>query len=195
MEQDALLRSFSEARKRARERISLALHDDVCQSITAVGLEMDLFKMDLPADLAERVTEVQQSLEQAFERVRVLSHETHPEPVKRFGFTASMERLAQAARRRFRGEAPVNWDVQRGTAIHDIAEAALDNAIRHSGARRIQLAAIDRKIEIKDDGSGFDTSTPKEGLGLVMMAYWARCAKLTMRLSSSPGRGTGVLLR
>lgn len=201
MEQDALLDIVHRSRKNYRERIARVLHDGVCQSITAAGLNLDLAKMELPAESAARIEEVQEMLERAFDEVRRLSHETHPDPVARFGAGQAIERLAESARRRFKGEfrskitgMPLS-DPESAAAIVEILDAALDNAIRHSGAGRITLTVSPQKVEVKDDGKGFETNSSNFGLGLVMMSYWARRLGMELRISSAGARGTSVQLR
>lgn len=200
-EQDALLEALTRERRRFRERIASALHDDICQSITAAGLSIDLLKMDLPPAEGERLLEVQSILENAFERVRLLSYETHPEPVRRFGFAAAMARLLDSARTRFKGtihariEPDPGWDLDRATAVHDILEAALDNVVRHAKAAEMSLTVVGGKAELRDNGVGFDSDSPTSGLGFTLMNFWARRAALTLKVTSTAGSGTIISLR
>lgn len=201
LEQDALLEKVHRSRCNYRERIARVLHDGICQSITAAGLNLDLAKMEMTLENAARIDEAQEMLERAFEEVRRLSHETYPDPVSRFGAEQAIARLAESARRRFKGEfrtkvtgLPVQ-DPEKAAAIVEIIDAALDNAIRHSGAALITLTVSPRKIEVKDDGKGFETNVSNFGLGLVMMSYWARSLGMELRVSSAGARGTSVQLR
>lgn len=200
-EQDALLDLVHRSRRNYRERIARVLHDGVCQSITAAGLNLDLAKMEMTPENAAKAGEVQEMLERAFDEVRRLSHETHPDPVQRFGADQAVERLAESARRRFKGEFRAKLsglptqDPEKAAAIIEILDAALDNAIRHASAGRITLTVTPQRVEVKDDGRGFDTNPSNFGLGLVMMSYWARRIGMELRVSSTVARGTSVQLR
>ena len=74
---------------------------------------------------------------------------------------------------------------------------ALTNVVRHSGATLCTLR-VDHddgtlRIEVADNGHGFDTSMPA-GMGLRNMADRAGSANGVATISSSPGSGTTVAL-
>ena len=80
-------------------------------------------------------------------------------------------------------------------APYRIAQEALNNAVKHSGARNIwvTLAAPEVGIELKiqDDGKGIEHSAyPNSGMGLYIMDYRARSLGGELRLESAPGKGT-----
>ena len=62
------------------KKIELAgktLHDDVGPLLTAAGLRLELLRMDFP-DIADRVREVTEALDDAIDRVRALSRDLRP---------------------------------------------------------------------------------------------------------------------
>lgn len=199
-EADALLDRVHRSRRNYRERIARVLHDGVCQSITAAGLHLDLIRMDLPEELGARIGEVQSKLDEAFDEVRRLSHDVHPDPVARFGAAHALDRLCDSARRRFKGEFKTKIagfppaEAEKAVAILEVLDAAMDNAIRHAQANRISVTVTPQKIEVKDDGLGFAAPAPN-GMGLVMMSYWARRAGMELKVTSAPARGTAIQLR
>jgi signal transduction histidine kinase len=76
-----------------------------------------------------------------------------------------------------------------------IAQEAMQNAIKHSGARtlRVQLKGHDEAIALKiiDDGNGFDVSAAAgKGLGLISMHERAESVGGTLRVVSRKGAGT-----
>jgi signal transduction histidine kinase len=200
-ERDALLEALAQDRRRIRERVASALHDDICQSITAAGLSLDLLRMDLDPDNAGRVAEVQAILEKAFDRVRLLSHEMHPDPVRRFGFVASLERLVESTRSRFRGtlhpriEVGQAWDLDRAAAVYEVLEEGIDGIVRYSNAGDIWLTVADGWAELRDNGTRNDQAPPKRAHGNTLMSYHARRAGLSLRVTSTTGSGTIITLR
>jgi len=61
--------------------------------------------------------------------------------------------------------------------IYRVAQEAVKNAVKHSGAKHI-LIALDRNkdhicVSIQDDGKGFSVSRRSKGLGLHIMRYRA----------------------
>ena len=83
-------------------------------------------------------------------------------------------------------------------ALYRVAQEALHNALRHSGAAKIEisLSLTGRRIllEVTDDGRGFAPDAPAPGLGLTSMRERAAAVGGTLSVSSSPGAGTRVTL-
>lgn len=203
----AAFASLRASRRRECERVSHVLHDEIGQALTAAALELDLVQLDYAAsqpELADGLAAVRKTLEGAFGKVRRLSQEVHPEPVNRFGFLAVVERLAEAARARFDGALVVQVDGGEepsgglGEALADCAGEALDNAIRHARASRIDVTVENRgnvsQITITDNGCGFELEKATPGLGLFTFGYYQSLGMLYLKLESERGRGTCVTL-
>ena len=79
-----------------------------------------------------------------------------------------------------------------------VAQEALTNAVRHSGAScaelRARRTATEIVLEISDDGAGFDPSAATAGFGLLGMRERAGLARGTVDIASPAGRGTCVTL-
>jgi signal transduction histidine kinase len=81
--------------------------------------------------------------------------------------------------------------------LYRIADLALENAVKHADSSLIELTiqplAGSVRMEIRDDGKGFDAqravSNPR-GIGLPVMRSAARRAGLDLVLRSEPGKGT-----
>ena len=80
-----------------------------------------------------------------------------------------------------------------------VVREALANARRHSAARRVRVAldATDEEIrvEVSDDGAGFDPRQSAEGVGLSAMRERSAALGGKLEVSSEPGKGTTVRLR
>src|SRR5262249_4421477 len=80
------------------------------------------------------------------------------------------------------------------------AQEALRNAARHSGASAIRatvnaLPAGGARLQVADDGAGFDTAAVPDGhFGLRLLADLAHDAGGRLDVASAPGRGTTVTL-
>ena len=81
-------------------------------------------------------------------------------------------------------------------ALYRIAQEALNNVAKHSGARHasVGLTCEDGavRLTIADDGSGFDTVAPSGQLGLGIMRERADAVGAALDLRSAPGQGTTV---
>ncbi|MGB9604358.1 MAG: sensor histidine kinase [Bryobacteraceae bacterium] len=198
---------FKHARDKERLRICRLLHDEVGQVLSAVGLQLELLRMDCAQapELARRIGEAQQLLERALEQVRGLSYDLNPGIVERLGLGPALRRLLERYRRDFRGQ--LQWDYQgdeqarspQASAIYQIAEQALDNAVRHSGASEIaitvEVGSGRLRLEVRDNGRGLSYPRALEssqGAGLRLMQHEAERAGLELNLASEPERGTIV---
>ena len=103
-----------------RNMLSKFLHDSVGQNLTALGLQLDLIRMDLETtspDVCARIGEMQKLLEEMMEDVREYSYELNPSTVERAGLRAALDRLAARMPRALPGEpAPERGSVPEARA-------------------------------------------------------------------------------
>ena len=78
------------------------------------------------------------------------------------------------------------------------AKELLHNVARHAGARRIRVALARRegrlRLEVEDDGVGFDPARVTEGTGLASVRRRMREAAGSVSIQSAPGEGAIVRL-
>ena len=203
-----LLVSVMHAREEDGARVSRVLHDEVGQVLSAIGLQLDLLRMDLNenvADCSRRVLDIQKVLEQAVAQVRDLSYELNPSIVERTGLQFALDRLLGRHRKDFSGSMRLTFDssvrlpLVLATALYKISEQAIENAVQHSKATRIEVMVKRGRsgvtLEIRDDGAGFSRGRQAEdsqGLGLHLMRYHAAHAGLRFSVVSVPEKGTIV---
>jgi signal transduction histidine kinase len=191
-----------------RNTLSRFLHDQVGQNFTALGLQLDLIRMDLETispEICVRVGEIQKVLGEMMEQVREYSYALNPSIVERTGLRSAIDRLAARVQGRFTGAIRLNVDpsmkIDKGmaTAMYHIAEEALENAVQHSGCSAIEIAVKSSRngafVEIRDNGRGFDPADLPggcRGLGLLSMEHYAAEAGLELSITSNRGMGTAV---
>jgi PAS domain S-box-containing protein len=196
------------AQESDRGRLARFLHDEVGQSLSAAGLQLDLLRMDFEGavpEIRQRTVELQGMLETIMARVRDFSYELNPDIVERAGLHAAMDRLVGRTRKRFSGNLRLLSDSSLhvpppvGSAIYKIAVEALENALQHSGCSQIELiiksTANGPALEVRDNGKGFaavDLGGPTRGLGLLIMEHYAAQNRLRLSVLSEKGRGTTV---
>ena len=89
--------------------------------------------------------------------------------------------------------------IEASSQLLQIAREALSNAIRHSGAGRVQLSfrteGADAILEVEDDGHGFDTDAPPRAghLGLANLKERASSLGGRLQINSRPGAGTRII--
>jgi signal transduction histidine kinase len=79
-----------------------------------------------------------------------------------------------------------------------VCQEGLTNVARHSGASHamVALTAFDQRVRlmIEDDGVGFDVEAPTGRLGLSGVAERVELVGGTLRITSSPGAGTAIVV-
>ena len=191
-----------------RNMVSRFLHDNVGQNLTALGLQLDLIRMDLEnvqPETCARVIGIQRVLEEIMQRVREYSYELNPSTVERAGLRSALDRLTGRLRGRFTGSLRVNLDPSLkidpkiASAIFQIAQEAVENAVQHASCSAIEIAVKSTRagiaLEIRDNGKGFDTSDLLRGcrgLGLLSMEHYAAQAGLDLSIASNREAGTTV---
>jgi signal transduction histidine kinase len=123
------------AREVESNRVSRLLHDEVGQVLTAVGLLLDVLKLDFckqVPDITDRVHEIQKMLDEAVQQVRALSYDLNPSVVERAGLQSALDRLVGRFRGQFAGSVRYLYDssvrvpLSVGNAWYKIAELALE---------------------------------------------------------------------
>ena len=191
-----------------RNMVSRFLHDTVGQNLTALGLQLDLIRMDLEnaqPETCARIIETQQVLEAMMQRVREYSYELNPATVERAGLRSALDRLIGRIRGRFTGAVRVNVDPSLkidpkiASAMYQIAQEAVENAVQHAKCSAIEIAIKPARaaiaLEIRDNGKGFDISELLQGcrgLGLLSMEHYAAQAGLELSITSTRETGTTV---
>jgi len=191
-----------------RKTASKFLHDSVGQNLTALGLQLDLARMDVESAAPEacrRIEEVQKVLETIMEDVRAYSYRLNPSTVERAGLRSAFDRLLGRVRERFAGNVRLNvdpslkLDPQVAPALFQIAQEAIENAVRHAGCTNIEIAVKSTRngpsLEVRDNGRGFDAAdllSGRRGLGLLSMEHYAAQAGLSLSIVSSRDAGTTV---
>jgi signal transduction histidine kinase len=191
-----------------RAMVSRFLHDSIGQNLTALGLQLDLIRMDMEtvsADACQRIGDVQRLLEEMMESVREYSYELNPSTVERAGLRPALDRLAGRIRTRFPGTLRLNvdpslkLDPKLASALYQILQEGVENAVQHSGCSAIEIAVKSTRtgtiLEVRDNGRGFDPAdlvSGRRGLGLLSMEHYAAQAGLDLAITSTRETGTTV---
>ncbi|HZO59820.1 MAG TPA: sensor histidine kinase [Solirubrobacterales bacterium] len=193
------------AQEEERRRIARDLHDEVNQSLTALLLRIEAVTQDAPADLRDQLAETKRLADQAMGELLDLARQLRPTALDDHGLVAALSTHVRDLDRR--GPARVSFwaDPRMGdlspdaqVVVYRVAQEALVNAARHSGANRIEVNLEPRdtrvRLEVTDNGSGFAFAEEGKGLGLSGMRERALLVGGTLEIDSRPGKGTSVVL-
>jgi signal transduction histidine kinase len=196
-----------------RRRIALELHDGVGQMLTALTLTLDAAGNDVnspPGSAGRRessrsVGAARSLAETALADVRHLAHWMRPGRIEERGLVAAIRDLAGQSGFAVRVHVDPGIDdlpALEPTATvgaYRIAQEALANAARHSGAPVAHVWVRFRtgrlSVVVADDGRGFDLPAAADsGIGLPGMYERAELLGGRLSIESAAGRGTRVTL-
>ncbi len=202
-----LERQVLEVSAREEQRIGHDLHDGLGQELTGIAfltkaLADRLRTLSLPeSEDAQRLVD---HVNKAIGRVRALARGLSPAGMEERGLIVALEGLARDTSVVFNIPCAFHCDIdgfpgESGvqTQLFRIAQEAVHNAVRHSGASKIEITLTEDKegmaLRIRDNGAGFDENrTASSGMGLHIMRYRASMANGTLSVASQPGKGTVI---
>ena len=197
------------AQEDERRRISYELHDEIGQGLTAMRLEMERLARSAGAGaVRERWTPLQEMVSGAVDDLRRIIAALHPGMLDQLGLVPALQWVADRTLRpagiEFTMEAEEGPRLASETelVLFRIAQEALHNVARHSGARHVAIRLYRHEGEViltvQDDGRGFNASAivldteSGRGLGLAGMRERAALLNGNVRIESEVGRGTTV---
>lgn len=182
----ALTQRIIDTQEEERARLARELHDGISQNLVGVRYAIDLAGRKVrnhTADASGAIDKGVEALNGAIKEVRRLSHDLRPPALDDLGLTAALTALANhfSERTGIRTvlEADVGKDTlkpEASTALYRVAQEALNNIERHSGAAEVQVklwnARGRMRMMIADNGNGFEKDAGgardghQHGLGL-----------------------------
>lgn len=196
------------ALERARNQIARDLHDEIGSTLSSIlmqsrvptpGVEQARMRLQKIGDYAEPMLQAMDEIVWAVNprfdpmpavlaRMRVFAAEAcEPRGIELyFETTGPLERL--------------RLPLQRRREFYLIFKEALNNALKYAQARhlwvRVQADSRTLRLEIRDDGVGFDPAAPPQGTGNGLRNLRQRAQNLKGRLilTTAPGQGTSVVL-
>ncbi|MDP8943817.1 MAG: sensor histidine kinase [Actinomycetota bacterium] len=194
------------AQEEERRRLARDLHDEVNQALTAILLRLEALSQSAPAELGGELREVKVLAGQAMEELIGLARQLRPAALDDHGLVAAVDGQVRrfAEQTGMAAELATSGDPERISGdgqlvVYRVAQEALSNAGRHSGAGRVEVDLREEGdgvvLRVRDDGRGFDPTAANGGLGLDGMAERARLVGGALRVESAGGAGTSVTLR
>jgi PAS domain S-box-containing protein len=196
-----------QAQENERRRIGIELHDTTVQTLTAVkvmiedevrrlGKEMDEKKLARLSGVPTLVSDTIRELRRAIVNLR-------PTVLDDMGLAAAMKWLCSDKREAHpRVDIDCSIDLNdyqdddlRDTALFRVAQEALNNALRHSGADSVSLSLRNDaefvELAVEDNGSGFDAAGA-DGIGIRSMRERVEPLNGSLNVESESGRGSLV---
>jgi len=178
----------------AARRFSHELHDELGQSLTAIKTNLSALESN------PRVEDCLRLVDESIGNVRQMSQLLRPTILDDFGLEAGLRWLCEGFATRtgidvnFAGGYSGRLPDETETHLFRIAQEALTNVARHSGAQhvdvRLDSIGSDIRLSIRDDGRGLpESSGAPRGLGMIGMHARARSTGGDVSVRSRPGEG------
>ena len=161
-----------------RERIAKELHDGVIQSLFAVGMGLQgtAAATDDP-EVSRRLEGAVEEIDGAIRDLRNYIFGLRPGILADRHLGQALQQLAQEFQSKTGVVTIVDVDPavasalsSRAPALVQLTHEALSNVGRHAGAATCRISlrrkGSDAVLEIDDDGTGFDVTRPRRGMGL-----------------------------
>lgn len=200
-----LLKTQLEIQEQTFQYISQEIHDNIGQFISLAKLRLNTLDFGNIFFVKEQIADSTDLLTKALEDLRDLSRSLSSELIRSNGLAAAVE--LQIAQLKKLEQPEVSYEVggeyqfldeQKEIFILRILQEALNNIIRHSGARKvaIHLSYMEThlSLSITDDGKGFDPALIGNGRtsGIINMTRRAKMIGANFNINSTIGDGTVV---
>lgn len=189
-----------------RERIARDLHDSIIQDLFAVGLSIQaqVNHIDpVQEEVRRRLDEAVEKLDETISALRRFIFDLRPPVWARPSLRQELADLVGQLAGPYPARVSLDFSCppdlippHLGDELTALVKEALSNALRHSGARDIDVRVdgdqVRLVVSVADDGAGFEPSRVRRGLGLANMAARVEAAGGAFTLDTAAGRGTVV---
>ena len=192
------------AEEAERARIARDLHDDVSHQVALLAIDLALLgrsRHDRTAAEERLVQEVATRVDAVARSVRDLSHRLHPAKLRLTGLVAGIGSLQRELSQpnlaiTFTHEnVPADLSGELTVCLFRIVQEALQNAVKHSGARQVAVHSVVQPRSADSDNRRRRRGVRRrrglgKGLGLISMVERIEPFGGTLKIRSRPGGGT-----
>ncbi len=207
------VRQITRAQEEERKRVARELHDDTAQALVVLLRQLDNFasRQQLGITGQSAVERLTEQVEAILDGVRRFSQDLRPSILDDLGLLPALQWLTTELTEHFDISVTVyvtgkerRFAPEVELLFFRIAQEALSNVRRHSGANRawvtVEFANEKTILTVKDNGKGFivpgslSALTGEAKLGLAGMSERARLLNGELKITSEPGKGTTVTM-
>jgi len=198
-----------EAQESERGRIARYLHDDICQRLALLAMEISQANRSVDGSsetTKQRLQEIRQHCCEIAVDVQSLSHQLHSSKLEYLGVAMAIRGFCEELSKQHNVEIQFTESDVPGNLRKDIAlclfrvtQEALHNAVKYSGTTSysVELRGMAQAVRliVSDQGAGFDVEAAKRnrGFGLSSMQERVHLVHGALSIESSPGEGTRIL--
>jgi len=201
--QDDITNAVIAAQERERENLGKELHDNINQILATAKLYIE-YSMQNPAKRTEFLSSAKKLILSAVEEIRVLSKSLLPPSLGEVGLKMALHELVESIAIVNKFQLKENYSFSDSTlqdeelklTIFRIVQEQLTNILRYAKPKHVLIEIIHKKnslaLEIKDDGSGFEKSKIKYGLGFKNIASRVQLHNGQLKIDAAKGKGCSI---
>jgi len=208
-----LASELSLVEERERRQIAISLHDNIGQTLSLSYIKLGaLQELTSSPSLAKSFNEIRELIEQAILYTKTLTSDISPPILYELGFEAAVEWLGEQIQNQYgilfnfendKQPKPLNDEI-RVTLFHAVRELFI-NITKHAQAHNakvfVQREGNEIRINVEDDGVGFDISQINShlgrtgGFGLFNIRERLNYIGGKLKIESKIGNGTRITLQ
>lgn len=195
---------------RERNRVARELHDTLAHTLSGVAVQLEAVDSLWDSDQGQARLGLRRSLQATREgltETRKAIQSLRATPLEGLGLASALRAYAETTARKagFRLALDLPQSLEGippevEQCFYRIGQEALENVARHADAKAVRVSLCDGegslRMEIRDDGVGFDPLAPEAGLhfGLQGVRERAQVIHAGLEVRSCPGEGAGLTL-
>lgn len=197
-----LTQKYIEGLESERAHMAAELHDDVCNGLLAVTMNMESV---LQKEENQLIANQLHLLENMRERLRHMSHELMPPAFQYatldemlYDYTLHLQ-LPSHTQLVYHSTEGADWNLLPENIVltfYRIVQEALSNALKYAVATVIQVELSWENdalsVRVKDNGTGFDMTKRNKGIGLITIKQRAASIGAVATCVSAVGKGTEI---
>jgi signal transduction histidine kinase len=205
-----------EVEEQARKKLAADLHDGPIQTTAAIAMRVNYARRLLqrqPETTSGELFEIEELARRATKEMRHMLFTLRPLVLETQGLAAALKQLAEKTSDTFNQDIEIDLeagsadklDINRQGVLFNLVDEAVGNARKHAKAAhvwvRMQREDDTLFLEVADDGVGFNLAeveknySERSSLGLVNLRERAELAGGSLKILSTPGKGTRVQVR
>ncbi len=189
-----------------RKRIAADIHDHLGGILSSASIGMELIDQKSLSDREKQILDnIKNQIHDAYDEIRLLSHNLKPDVVEKEGIKVALGRMAQ--RITLLHNIQVVQDVRYTSVLSKTLEynlyfvmmELLNNIIKHAGATQIKITIEEPqsgflRLQIKDNGKGFTKTAESKPAGIGLTNITERLAQVNGNIAHASGNGETVFL-
>jgi PAS domain S-box-containing protein len=203
-----------EGQEEERNRLAMDIHDGIGQLLTSLKFQVESIDAENSSEVVKKLGEIEQLIGKVMREVRRVTFNLKPTVLGDYGLQAGLNVFVREIGKltdielhyEVEGNANLRLPQKTENNVFRIVQEAINNAIKYSESRRIDIVFTQSDAEIsiavKDYGVGFDEKLVEarslnieSGRGFFNMYERTEYINGDLYVKSAPGEGTTVTLR